>query len=272
MSRFARNILFPLLGKLLIVAILGFILMPSIVVAISAFDARQIQVFPPQEFSTRWFANAIEHRDFRVGVVNSLYVMLWTSTLALLTGLGFVLALNRYEFQFKRTLEMILMAPLVVPHFTVGLGILILVAQANLSLGFSALVFCHLVLVLPYVIRSIYVSFKNLDPRYELAAASLGASPRRVLGTVTIPLLIPGMVGGWLFAAILSFNEFTGSLFITNRTTQTLPVAMYSYVREYADPTLAAIAVIYLVITGVLLVVANYYLGLGKMLNVEKSR
>ncbi len=260
------------LVKALVVAILGFILMPTIVVAISAFDAREFQAFPPKDLSIRWFINAFEYRDFRIGLVNSVYVMLWTSSLALLIGVGFSLALHRYEFQYKRTLETILMSPLIVPHFTVGLGILILLAQANLPLSYAAVIFCHLVLVLPYVIRSIYVSLKNLDGRYELAAASLGASPRRVLFTVTLPLLIPGMVGGWLFAAILSFNEFTGSLFITNQSTQTLPVAMYNYVREYADPTLAAIAVVYIVITGTLLVLANYYLGLGKVLNVEQTR
>jgi len=66
---------------------------------------------------------------------------------------------------------------------------------------------------------------------YERAAASLGASPLRVLATITLPLLLPGLISGWLFAAILSFNEFTASLFVTAQRTQTLPVAMYNYVR-----------------------------------------
>ena len=84
--------------------------------------------------------------------------------------------------------------------------------------------------------------------RLELAAASLGAPPRRVLLTVTLPLLLPGLVSGWLFAAILSFNEFTASLFVTAQRTQTLPVAMYNYVREYADPSMAALSVMYIVV------------------------
>ncbi len=69
------------------------------------------------------------------------------------------------------------------------------------------MVICHVILVLPFVLRSVYVSLRNLDPSYELAAASLGATPLRVLLTITIPLLLPGLVSGWLFAAILSFNE-----------------------------------------------------------------
>jgi putative spermidine/putrescine transport system permease protein len=87
-----------------------------------------------------------------------------------------------------------------------------------------------------------------------------------------LPLLLPGLVSGWLFAAILSFNEFTASLFVTAQNTQTLPVALYNYVREYADPSMAAISVMYIVVTATLLTFANVFLGLGKVLNVEHSR
>src|SRR5437870_4634009 len=124
----------------------------------------------------------------------------------------------------------------------------------------------------PVVRRSVYISLRNLDPRLELAAASLGAPPHRVLTTVTLPLLLPGLVSGWLFAAILSFNEFTASLFVTAQRTQTLPVALYNYVREYADPSMAALAVIYIVVTAALLTFANMFLGLGKILNVAHAR
>ena len=163
-----------------------------------------------------------------------------------------------------------LLSSLIVPHFTIGLGFLILAAQIGWARGFAVVVAAHVVLVLPFVLRSVYVSLRNFDRRLELAAASLGASPVRVLVTVTVPLLLPGLVSGWLLASILSFNEFTASLFVTGQRTQTLPVAMYNYVREYADPTMAAISVMYIVATATLLTLANAYLGLGKVLNVEQ--
>ena len=72
--------------------------------------------------------------------------------------------------------------------------------------------------------------------------------------------------------AILSFNEFTASLFVTSHRTQTLPVAMYNYVREYADPSMAALSVIFIAVTAALLTLANRYLGLSKVLNVEEPR
>ncbi|MEO1103549.1 MAG: ABC transporter permease subunit, partial [Pseudomonadota bacterium] len=113
---------------------------------------------------------------------------------------------------------------------------------------------------------------KTIDPKLEAAAASLGAGPTRVLFTVTLPLLAPGIVCGWLFAAILSFNEFTASLFVTARSTQTLPVAMYNYVREYADPSMAALSVLFIAITATIIALSNRYLGLSKVLSVEPAR
>jgi putative spermidine/putrescine transport system permease protein len=199
-------------------------------------------------------------------------VTAWASTIALVAGAALAIALERYQFRLKRTLEAVLLSPLVVPHFTVGLGFLILAAQLGLARGYAVVVACHVVLVLPFVLRSVYVSLRNLDPRLELAAASLGAPPHRVLASVTLPLLLPGLCGGWLFAAILSFNEFTASLFVTAQRTQTLPVALYNYVREYADPSMAAVSVIYIALTALLLTFATVFLGLGKVLNVEAAR
>lgn len=104
-----------------------------------------------------------------------------------------------------------------------------------------------------------------------MAAAGLGASPLQVIRTITLPLMTPGLFAGVLFSAILSFNEFTASLFVTAQSTQTLPVAMYNYVREYADPSMAALSVIFFTITTVLLVLTNIFLGLGKVLSITEQ-
>lgn len=259
-------------GKTLVVAILGFIILPAFVVAVASFNDKALLSFPPQQLSLRWFYNAINYRDFQAGFQNGLLVMLAASIIALLVGSAFAYVIDRYNFRGKQVIEGLLLAPLVVPHFTVGLGILILAAQIGVTRTFSVVIACHVILVLPFVLRSVYISLRNLDHRLELAAASLGAQPWRVLFTVTLPLLMPGLVSGWLFAAILSFNEFTASLFVTAQRTQTLPVAMYNYVREYADPTMAALSVIFIVVTATLLALANAFLGLGKVLNVEQTR
>jgi putative spermidine/putrescine transport system permease protein len=261
-----------LCGTLVVLMILGFLVLPAAVVTIAAFNDRAILSFPPQAWSTRWFARALAYQDFREGFTNGLIVTAWASTIALVAGAMFAFALDRYRFRFKTAIEGILLSPLVIPHFTVGLGFLILAAQVGWARTYSVVIICHVVLVFPFVLRSVYVSLRNLDQRFELAAASLGAPPHRVLATITLPLLLPGLVSGWLFAAILSFNEFTASLFVTAQRTQTLPVAMYNYVREFADPSMAALSVMYIVGTAALIAFANAFLGLGKVLNIEQSR
>jgi putative spermidine/putrescine transport system permease protein len=264
--------LLRLIGQMTVLAILGFLMLPAFVVTLAAFNGKAILSFPPETWSWRWFVKAIAYEDFQAGFRNGLLVTGFASSIALVAGAAFALVLERYELRLKRALETVLLSPLVVPHFTVGLGFLILAAQIGLARGYAVVVACHVVLVVPFVLRSVYISLRNLDPHLELAAASLGAPPHRVLATITLPLLLPGLVGGWLFAAILSFNEFTASLFVTVQHTQTLPVAMYNYVREYADPSMAAISVLYIVVTAVLLTAANAFLGLAKVLNVEHAR
>ncbi len=259
-------------GALVVLAIIGFLVLPALVVTVAAFNDRAILSFPPQALSLRWFAKALAYEDFHLGLRNGLIVTAWSSTIALAVGAAFAVALDRYRFPFKGAIEGVLVSPLFVPHFTVGLGFLILATEVGLARTYAVVIICHVVLVVPFVLRSVYVSLRNLDQRFELAAASLGAPPGRVLTSITLPLLLPGLVSGWLFAAILSFNEFTASLFVTAQHTQTLPVAMYNYVREYADPSMAALSVIYIVATAALLTFANAYFGLGKVLNVEYGR
>jgi putative spermidine/putrescine transport system permease protein len=258
-------------GPLLIVVLLVFILLPVVVVTMAAFQAKAISAFPPDSWSLKWFQRALSYPDFQSGFRSSVIATLWASTIALMVGTGLAIAVKRFEFFGKESLQALLLSPLVIPHFTIGLGLLIFVSQAGMGRGYGVLVACHVMLVLPFVMRSVYVSMENLDERLEQAASSLGASPIRVLFSITIPLLAPGLFGGWLFAAIMSFSEFTSSLFVTTEATQTLPVAMYNYVREFADPTLAALSVLYIAITAGALAFANYFLGLGKILNIEEG-
>lgn len=257
------------LGRGLVALILGFVLLPAVVVVIASFNHSSVLTFPPSQFSMRWYANAFTYGDFAHGFRNSLIVAVWGSGIALLVGGTFGYALHRYEFRFKRALDLVLTSPLVIPQFTIGLGLLMLAALLAVPRTHPLVVFTHVVIVLPFVLRSVYISLQNFETRYESVAASLGASPGRVLLTVTFPLLLPGLISGWLFAAILSFNEFTATLFVANQATQTLPVAMYNYVREYADPTLAALSVVYILATAGVLIAANAIFGLNKVLNVD---
>src|SRR5882757_6000722 len=158
MPRPSSQRLLRMLGSITVVAILGFVMLPAVVVTLAAFNGKAILSFPPESWSLRWFVKAIAYEDFQSGVRNGLIVTAWASSIALVIGAGFALALERFEFKLKRALELVLLSPLVVPHFTVGLGFLILAAQLGMARGYAVVVACHVVLVLPFVLRSVYIS------------------------------------------------------------------------------------------------------------------
>ena len=258
--------------RLVIALTLCFVALPSLVVIVTAFNDKAILMFPPTGFSLRWFERAITYDDFRRGLMNGFIITAWASSLALVCGTLGAVVIERYRFAGRRWLEAILLSPLVIPHFTLGIAMLILASAMHVERTYSLVVLCHVILVLPFVMRSVYVSLKNIDPALGRAAASLGATPLQCFLRIDLPLLAPGLAGGWLFAAILSFNEFTATLFVTGQRTQTLPVAMYPYVREYADPTMAALSALLIAATVLFLLAANRWLGLARILSIEAGR
>ena len=157
----------------------------------------------------------------------------------------------------------LLLSPLVVPGVAAGLGFLIVGAALGLLRSRAVLIAAHVALVLPFVVRSVWVSVRNLDPTLERAAASLGATPWRAFRRVTLPLLRPGLLAALLFAVIVSLNEFVVSLFISTRLTEILPVAMFTYVVNYTDPTIAALSTLFIVSTFVVVWLADRFLDLG---------
>ena len=119
-------------GRIVLTAIVGFVLLPFVVVAIASLNESAILSFPPDSLSLRWYANAFEYRDFAEGLVNSLKIAAVGALVALIAGAGFAYVLDRYDFALKGLLNGVLMSPLIIPNFTIGLGLLILSAAAAL--------------------------------------------------------------------------------------------------------------------------------------------
>src|SRR5215204_842843 len=109
--------LLAVVGTIVVLTILGFLVLPAVVVTLAAFNGKAILSFPPETWSWRWFAKALAYDDFHAGFRNGLIVTAWASSIALVVGAAFAFALDRYEFRFKRSLETVLLSPLVVPHF-----------------------------------------------------------------------------------------------------------------------------------------------------------
>jgi putative spermidine/putrescine transport system permease protein len=264
-----RSVAAQLAGWSCIGAILAFLMMPALVVFMASVSPTNFLSFPPPGISLQWYERALNYPEFRTGFQNSLVVAAAASLIAMLVGAACAYLLDRYEFPYKGALEGVLSSPLIIPHFTTGFGFLLLGASMGIMISFAPVVATHVVLVTPFVIRSIYISLRNIDRDLERAAANLGASPRAVLLRITLPLLAPGLVGGWMFAVILSLTEFTASLFVTVHQTRTLPVAMFHYIRNYTDPTVAAISAILILATTLLMLLANRLLGLNRILAIR---
>jgi putative spermidine/putrescine transport system permease protein len=254
-----------MIARLVLALLLGFMTLPTVVVIAVSFNPTALMSFPPAGLSLRWYENALTYPQFQRAAINSLWVTLGASALALPLGAAAALALERGRLRGRALWTTLLLSPLVVPGVAAGLGFLILAAALGAIRSRWVLVIAHVALVLPFVVRSVWVSVRNLDPALERAAASLGATPWRAFRRVTLPLLRPGLFAALLFAVVVSVNEFTVSLFISNRVTEILPVAMFSYVVNYTDPTIAALSSLFIAATFVAVWVANRYLGLARV-------
>ena len=259
-------------GQLLVLALLAFMSLPTVVVVVASFNPTEILSFPPEGFSLRWYAHALTYPQFRRAAVNSLIVTGASTALALPIGTAAALALVRYPLRGRGLWNALLLSPLVIPGVAAGLGLLILAARLGLLANRSVLIVAHVVMVLPFVIRSVMVSVANLDPMLERAAASLGARPWRVFWRVTLPLLRPGLFAAFLFAVIVSVNEFVVSLFVSTRVTEILPVAMFTYVVNYTDPTMAALSTLFIAVTFVSVFLADRLLHLSRVFQIEARR
>lgn len=251
--------------RLAVIALMAFMTLPTVVVMAVSFNPTAILSFPPSGLSLRWYDNVLTYPQFQRAAVNSLWVTGGAVALALPAGTLAALALERGRLRGRNVWAAVLLSPLVVPGVAAGLGFLILAAALGLLRSRSVLIAAHVVLVLPFVVRSVWVSVRNLDPALERAAASLGATPWRTFRRVTLPLLRPGLFAGFLFAVVVSLNEFVVSLFISTRVTEILPVAMFTYVVNYTDPTIAALSTLFIVATFAVVWLADRYLDLGRV-------
>jgi putative spermidine/putrescine transport system permease protein len=259
------------MGRLVVLLLLAYMTLPTVVVIVASFNATAILAFPPDGLSLRWYENALTYPQFRRAAVNSLIVTAASAGLALPIGTAAALALARYPVRLPGAWNTMLLSPLVIPGVAAGLGFLILAAALGLLANRIVLVAAHVVLVLPFVVRSVMVSVANLDPMLERAAASLGARPARVFWRVTLPLLRPGLFAALLFAVIVSVNEFVVSLFVSTRVTEILPVAMFTYVVNYTDPTMAALSTLFIAATFVVVFLADRFLHLSRVFQIEEQ-
>jgi putative spermidine/putrescine transport system permease protein len=245
-------------------AIYAFLLAPILVVIVVSFgDAAYLQ-FPPRRLSLRWYTDLGEYPDF----VRSFWLSLGlaAATTAVSGGIGILgaFALVRHRFPGRDLLGALVMAPAALPGLVTGIALLQFFSLLRTEPSFWRLLLGHVVVTLPYVVRSVAAVLAGLDRSLEEAARGLGAGPFTVTRLVTLPLIKPGVIAGGVFAFILSFDNVVVSIFLTTPRLVPLPIQIYNYVESSAKPIIASISTLQIAAIVVMLLVAERLVGFSR--------
>ena len=246
--------------------VITFMLAPLLIVCVVAFTPGNTLSIPTTHLSLRWFKAVFAHSDFVQSFKNSLYLALLSATLATVIAVPAGLAIARHSFRGRDALNALFLSPLIIPHLVLGVALLRTFSLIGATGSFVWLALAHVVIITPYALRLVLASVEGSDRSAEQAALSLGASQGTVFRRITLPMILPGVTGGWLLAFINSFDEVTMSIFVTAPSTVTLPVRMYMYATESIDPLMAAVSALMVAVTAIAMLVLDRIYGLDKIL------
>jgi putative spermidine/putrescine transport system permease protein len=261
-----RGWLGRLVWRALIFVLYVFLLAPVLVVVVMSFDTQSFMSFPPQGFTLDWYARLTENAAFIRGFQVSLIVGVCTCALATLIGVPAALALARHRFRGSGAVSSLFLAPLMVPTVVLGLALLLTLSPWGLTGSYPGLVLAHLAITTPYVVRTTAMSLLTADLSCEEAARILGANSWATFRRITLPLALPGVLAGAVIAFIISFDEAVISLFVVGPAATTLPVEIYNYVQYRSDPQIAALSVVLIAISVVVVVIIERIIGLSRAL------
>ena len=248
--------------RALVAATIGFLLAPLLIVVVISFQGQAYGGWPPESFTLRWYLTLPETLA-HLGVLDALYnsVKLAVATAVVSTTVGGLaaFAIVRYDFRHDATLETVLLSPLIYPWIVVGLALLLFIGQLNqlfglgITLSFWTLLVGHVLFTVPYPTRTVGASLQNFPESLEEAASDLGATELESYAYITLPLIRPGIISGFVFTFVLSFNQYIISLFLSDAGTQTVPLVLFSLFYNTSPAQLAAIAT--LLMSGILVLV-----------------
>jgi putative spermidine/putrescine transport system permease protein len=251
----------------LIAAGFAFLALPLLVTALMAFDARNyLGPLPPPALSLHWFARLVSQDYIASGLRVSLIVAVTTTVISTVAGTAAAVALAGKRFLGRDTLASAFLSPLVVPPVVTGFGLLLYLSSVGVFDGLTRLIVGHVVITLPYAIRASLGSLMGLDRQLTDAALVLGATARQAFRTVTLPLARTGIITGAVFAFSISMDDVSVSLFLSDPTATTLPVALLGNMRAAFDLTIAAVAVLLMTATALLIFVLDRAVGFDRML------
>lgn len=227
---------------------------PIVIVCVLAFSGGGYLRFPPESFSLRWFVAFFGDTRWRQSLWSSVVIALIASGVATVLGFLAAYALVRGKLGAKKLILSFILMPLIVPHVITAIAMYFLTARFGLVGNVVWIAVCHATVVLPIVLVILLSSLQAVDINLERAALSLGASRVYVFRRVVIPLTLPGIMSGALFAFLASFDELIISLFLAGVRAQTLPVRIWNSLHLEVEPIIAAVSAFLIAVTGAVLV------------------
>ena len=242
-----------------------FLMTPLVVTVAVSFGSSSIFTLPPPDWSTRWYERLANTRGLWPSLLTSLQVAAFSTAVALVLGTLCAIALVRGRFPGREAIATFLISPLMLPGLVVGIAMLQGFKALGLREAYSSLLTAHVVITLPYVVRTVLAALSLFDFSLIDAARTLGCSYPTAITRVLVPALGPAFLTSGMFAFLASMDNYPISIFFTDAWTKTLPIQMLQYVEERPDPTIAAISAGLILLAVIALVISDRLVGLRRL-------
>jgi putrescine transport system permease protein len=248
---------------------LAFLYLPIVVLIVYSFNASRL-VTVWAGWSTQWYAELMRDEAILESAWVTLRVGLLSATAATVLGTLAAIALVRLgRFRGRLLFSGLVYAPLVMPEVIIGLSLLLLFVAADFDRGFWTVSIAHTTLTLCFVAVVVQSRLSELDPTFEEAALNLGCPPVKTFFLITLPLILPAVIAGWMLAFTLSLDDLVIASFTTGPGATTLPIRIYSEIRLGVKPEINAICTIMIAVIGGAVLAASL---LSKFRNAELRR
>jgi len=237
-----------------------FLIAPILVIIPLSFNALDfftftpgMLAFDPEAYSLKHYRDFFNNPDWQQALANSVRIAPSATILSVVLGTLAAVGLSQDHVPFRRTIMAILISPMIVPLIISAAGMYFFYARIGLQGTYLGVVLAHAALGIPFVIITVTATLVGFDRSLTRASASLGAGPLRTFFKVQMPLILPGVISGGLFAFITSFDEVVVVLFVGSANQKTLPWQMFIGLREQISPTILAVATVLVAVSILLL-------------------
>jgi putative spermidine/putrescine transport system permease protein len=238
--------------------VLFFLMAPILAIVPLSFSSSTYLTYPLPGFSLRWYEDFLGSARWMNALKNSVIIGVASAMLSMVLGTLASLGLAQWKSKWKPLVLALVLSPMVVPVVITAVGVYFFFAPLGLTGNYLGLILVHTALATPFVVITVSATLQSFDMTLARAAASLGAPPLLTFRKVILPLILPGLASGALFAFATSFDEVVTVLFLAGPEQRTLPREMFSGIRENISPTITAVAVVLTVISVCMLSTLEY--------------